>query len=57
MGEDTIRRDHVTREEIAAKRDHGLDLRVREVRISEVMSGIGDLDTDRARIDVGLTGP
>ena len=43
--------------DVPAEGDHGLDLRIRIVRQTAGMAGIGDLDADRARIDVGFAGP
>ena len=47
------RRNAVAREDVAAERDHGVDLRVGEIAVAEFVPGIDDLDADRARIDVG----
>src|ERR1700732_5076181 len=50
-------RDAVAREDAAAKGGDGRDLPLGEIRIAAAVAGIGDLDPDRARIDVGLALP
>ena len=49
--------DRVAREDIVTEQDQGLDLRFGKIAIAELVAGIGDLDADRARVDVGLARP
>ena len=57
MAEHARRRNRVAGEDAAAQRSHRRDLPLGKIAIAELMAGIGDLDTDRAGIDVGLAGP
>jgi len=57
MGEHPVGRDGVAAEDVLTQRRHRLDLDGGEGRVAEIMAGIGDLDADGARVDVGGAGP
>jgi len=52
-----VGRNPVTREDAAAERGHCGDLATWKFRVAVVVSGIGDLDADRARVEIGLARP
>src|SRR5262249_36162438 len=56
-GEQAVGGNRVGGEKAAAERRHRRDLPFRKGGIAMVMSGIGNLDADRARIDVALPRP
>ena len=57
MSQNTHRRDAVASLNAAAERGHGGDLAGGKIRIAVVMTGIGDFNSDRTRIDVGFSRP
>ena len=57
MGKDAFGRNCVAGENAAAERRHRGDLPCGKIRIAVIVAGIGDLDADRAGIDVGFAGP
>src|SRR6185437_14498849 len=57
MREHAIGADFLALHDVLAERDHRIDLPLRKIRIAEVVAGIADLDSDRARIDVALAFP
>src|SRR5262249_7474794 len=57
MGEHAIGRDTVAREDAATYPDHGRDLTLGKIRITVIMTRIGNFDPDRARVDVGVRAP
>src|SRR5215467_5601676 len=57
MGEHAVGGNPVAGTDAATERRHRRDLPFRKGGIAMVMSGIGDLDADRARIDVALPRP
>src|SRR6516225_10096723 len=57
MGEHAVGGNPVAGENAAAERRHRRNLPFRKGGIAMVMSGIGNLDADRARIDVALPRP
>src|SRR5580704_1265177 len=50
-------RDRVAGENAAAKGRYRRDLALWKIAVNEVVAGIGDLDADRAGIDIGVAGP
>ena len=57
MGEHAHGRNIVASYEIAAKRDHPVDLPSGKMRQACGMAGVDDLDADGQRIDVGRAAP
>jgi hypothetical protein len=57
MREHAVGADVMALDDVAAQRDHGIDLGVRKIGIAEAVAAVADLDADRARIDVGLVFP
>ena len=57
MAEHPIGRDPVAGENAAAERGDRRDLSLRKIRVAVVVAGIGNLDADRAGVDVGFAGP
>ena len=57
MRHDVLGPDDVAGQDRAAQRDDGGNLARREIRIAEIMTGIGNLDADRPRIDIGVAVP
>src|SRR5262249_13936611 len=57
MREHAVRSDAMPGGDIAAEHNHLANLRLGKVRIAELVPRIGDLDADRARVDVLLALP
>ncbi len=57
MRQHVTRRDAVARHDVPREGDHRLHLFRREMRVTQRMAGIVDLDADGARIAVGLAFP
>ena len=57
MGEHALGRDAPALADVAAEVQRRRDLRFGIIRQAAGMAGIGDLDADRAGVDVGLAGP
>ena len=52
MGQHVLRWNAPARADVAGQRDYRVDLRLGEGRQPAIMAGIGDLDADRAGIDI-----
>src|SRR5262249_9195219 len=57
MSQDSRRRNRNAGLNAAAERRHRGNLAFWKIRVAVVMTGIGDFDSDRTRIDVGFAGP
>src|SRR5262249_7999374 len=57
MAKHAAGRNAMTGEDAAAERRPRRNLAARKLRIAMIVSRVGDLDADRARVDVGLTRP
>src|SRR5262245_20763558 len=57
MAKHARRRDRMTIDDLPREMNHRLDLRVEKRAIAELVTGIDNLDPDRAAVDVARTGP
>src|SRR6266699_6814101 len=57
MRQDAVRPDKMPARNVPAQRNHLPDLRLGKIRIAEIVPRIGNLDADRARVDVLLALP
>src|SRR6266852_312090 len=57
MRQDAVRPDKMPAHNVPAQSNHLPDLRLGKIRIAEIVPRIGDLDADRARVDVLLAFP
>ena len=55
--EEALARNGTAFDDITAKRDRSIDLRAGEVAVAVFVAGVGNLDADRARVDVGYALP
>src|SRR5579885_3010072 len=57
MSEHSIGADFAALDDVLAERDYRPDLLLRKIRVAEIVTGISDLDSDRARIYVAPAFP